>query len=262
MNSDNPLLSGMLKIPGKTFSLPSRGLFYSNGEIDESVKNGEIHVHPLSGFTELSLKNPDLLFNGKAIIRVFQECVPEIKKPLELAAKDVDAILFFLRMVTYGSEFRIEVEHTCEGAKQHGYTVNLDQVLANATNLDPTMVDDINKPVLVRGKNVYTRPIRFIDVVTLFHETGTKKEFTDEDLERIAKLNTLSMIERVDDVRNPAHIAQWLETLTTTELNMITAGAEDKNSWGVNSVVKLTCRDCGNEMDVELPLNPINFFTS
>jgi hypothetical protein len=190
MNSDNPLLSGLLKIPGKTFPLPSRGLFYSNGELDESVKNGEVHVHPLSGFTELSLKSPDLLFNGKAIIRVFQECIPEIKKPLELAAKDVDAVLFFLRMVTYGSEFRIEVQHTCEHAKQHGYSVNLEQVLADATQLDPTMIETINHPVTVKGQPVFTRPIRFIDVVSLFHETGTKKEFSDEDLERRALTHT------------------------------------------------------------------------
>lgn len=261
MTTDNPLLSE-LKIPGKTFTLPSRGIFYSNGELDESVQNGEVHIHPLSGFTELSLKNPDLLFNGKAIVRVFNECVPEIKKPLELAAKDVDAILFFLRMVTYGSEFRIEVKHTCEDAKAHGYAVNLEHVLANSSNIDPTMIANYQSPIVVRNKEVFTRPIRFTDVVALFHETGTKKEFSDEDLERIAKLNVLSMIDRVDNVKNPAHILGWLQTLSTPELNEITDAAEAKNSWGINNIVKLKCRDCSHDMDVELPLNPINFFTS
>lgn len=259
---ENPLLGTGLKIPGKTFTLPSRGVFYTNGELDESVKNGEIHIHPLSGFTELSLKNPDLLFNGKAIVRVFKECAPEILKPLELAAKDVDAVLFFLRMVTYGSEFRIEVKHTCEGAKSHGYSVNLDTVLASSPSIDPTMIDEYQTPVVVRGLKVYTRPIRFTDVVALFHETGTKKEFSDSDLERIAKLNVLSMIDRVEDTKNPEHILQWLQTLSTPELNLITDSAEGMKSWGVNNIAKLKCRDCNHDMDVELPLNPINFFTS
>lgn len=259
---ENPLLPASMKIPGKTFTLPSRGMFYSNGELEESVQNGELHIHPLSGFTELSLKNPDLLFNGKAIVRVFNECVPEVKKPLELAAKDVDAILFFLRMVTYGSEFRIEVEHTCDGAKSHGYAVNLDQVLAMSKNIDPTMAEEYQSPVTIRGLKVYTRPVRFTDVVALFHETGTKKEFSDQDLERIAKLNVLSMIDRVETTRDSKFILEWLETLSTPELNEITEAADTKNKWGIENVVKLKCRDCGSDMDVELPLNPINFFTS
>ncbi len=262
MTTENPLLSGGMKIPGKTFTLPSRGLFYHNGELAPSVINGEIHIHPLSGFTELSLKNPDLLFNGKAIIRVFNECIPEIKKPLELAAKDVDALLFFLRMVTYGSEFRIEVKHTCENAKAHGYSVNLEHVMASMKTIDPTMAEEYQAPVEVRGLKVFTRPIRFTDVVNLFHETGTKKEFSDQDLERIAKLNILSMIDRVENIADQKMIMEWLETLSTPELSQISDAATDKNSWGIDSIVKLKCRDCGEPMDVELPLNPINFFTS
>jgi len=31
---ENPLLPASIKIPGKTFTLPSRGMFYSNGELD------------------------------------------------------------------------------------------------------------------------------------------------------------------------------------------------------------------------------------
>ena len=41
--SNNPLLQ-KIRLPGRIFQLPSRGLFYKNGELDESVKNGEIHV--------------------------------------------------------------------------------------------------------------------------------------------------------------------------------------------------------------------------
>ena len=260
--TQNPLLANTNKIPGKTFTLPSRGVFYKNGELDESVTAGEVHIFPLSGFTELHLKNPDLLFNGKAIIRVFSECVPEIKKPLELASKDVEAILFYLRMVTYGSEFRIELKHECPDSKTHGYSVNLESVLANSTNLDPTMIGEYTMPIEVAGMKVYTRPVRFVDVVELFHATGTKKEFSEEDIERIARKNVLSMISSVEDVTNPEHIEGWLETLTTPQLNLISDAAESKTAWGINNITKIKCKDCGEIIDVELPLNPINFFSS
>ena len=71
--AQNPLLQ-KLKLPGRTFQLPSRGALYNNGEL--SSKEGEVHVHPMSALTEISLKNPDLLFNGRALEEVCAECVP------------------------------------------------------------------------------------------------------------------------------------------------------------------------------------------
>jgi len=46
-NNQNPLLAA-IKMPGRVFQLPSRGIFYKDGELDETCKNGEIHVQPLS----------------------------------------------------------------------------------------------------------------------------------------------------------------------------------------------------------------------
>jgi hypothetical protein len=33
------------------------------------------------------------------------------------------------------------------------------------------------------------------------------------------------------------------------------------NDWGPKQTVELVCKDCGEKMDVELPLNPVSFFT-
>ena len=118
----NPLM-GKIKLPGRTFQLPSRGALYKNGEV--AAAEGEIHVHALSALAEINLKNPDLLFNGKAIQAVFAECIPEIKKATELYGRDIDAIMFFLRLVTYGPEFVVDITHTCENAKEHSYSVNI-----------------------------------------------------------------------------------------------------------------------------------------
>lgn len=253
----NPLLT--TQIPGKTFALPSKGIIYPEGVIDSSVTDGEIHIFPLSGLTELNLKNPDLLFNGKAIVTVFNECVPEIKKPLELAAKDVDAILFFLRLVTYGPEFRIEVKHTCENAKDHSYAVDLHQVLNKMKNIDPTTYDNISV-TNVDDKQVIVRPIKFTDVIKLFQETGTKKEFNTEEIRELALTNYCGMISSVNGITDEVMIREWLNTLTTPQLNKISTAASSVNDWGIDGTVSLKCRDCGSMMDVELPLNPINFF--
>lgn len=42
----NPLLS-RIQMPGETFALPSGGVFYTHGELDDSVVNAEVRVHPI-----------------------------------------------------------------------------------------------------------------------------------------------------------------------------------------------------------------------
>lgn len=257
--SQNPLLA-KLKLPGRTFQLPSRGALYGQGELDASVSNGEVHVLPMTALTEISLKNPDLLFNGKALEAVLGECVPSVRRPLDLFGRDVDALLFFLRLVTYGSEYRIEVKHDCEHAKPHSYVVQLEELVDRMRQLDPTMLAK-QRELTVAGCQVTTRPMKFQDVIALFHLSGNKKEFTEQDIRGLALTNLLCMIERVDGVTDRALIEEWAKRLTTPMVNRITEAANELNDWGPDQVVELKCRDCGAAMRVELPLNPVSFFT-
>ena len=99
--SDNPLLKKAV-IPGKRFRLPSRGLFYTNGELDDSVHDGEVEVFSMATVDEITLRTPEFLFTGEAIEKVFNRCIPEIKQPLKLLSQDVDYLLTCLRIVSYG----------------------------------------------------------------------------------------------------------------------------------------------------------------
>jgi len=259
-DTQNPLLA-KVKLPGRTFELPSKGALYSNGELDASARTGEVHVHPMTALVEINLKNPDLLFNGKALETVFAECVPAVKKPLDLFGRDIDAILFFLRLATYGSEYRIEVKHNCAEAKQHSYVVNIEELIQRMGVLDPTLIEAKRTVQMPSGHVVYTRPMKYRDIIEIFHKTGTKKEFSIEDIQELNVINMLSMIERVDDVTDPKLIEEWIRTLTTPLVNKIAAAAGELNGWGPEQVVSLKCKDCGEEMKVELPLNPVSFFT-
>lgn len=259
-DTQNPLLA-KVRLPGRTFQLPSRGALYHDGELDVAAKDGEVHVHPMSALVEINLKNPDLLFNGKALEAVMAECVPYVRKPLELFGRDIDAILFFLRLATYGSEYRIEVKHDCEDAQQHSYVVQLENIIQTMQTLDPTLIEAKRKVTLPTGQTVYTRPMKFKDVIELFHRSANKKELTPEDIKELAVINLLSMIEKVDETANPKHIEEWVRSLTTPMVNRITEAANELNGWGPDQVVTLKCKDCGEEMKVELPLNPVSFFT-
>ena len=133
----NPLME-RARIPGETFALPSAGLFYKNGELSSDVIDGEVVVNPMVTVDELTMKSPDKLLNGTAIVDVFSRCIPQIQDPLRLLAKDVDYLMICLRKVTYGDEIEITHTHTCEDAKRHSYVVNLNTFLQKTTRLQTT----------------------------------------------------------------------------------------------------------------------------
>lgn len=254
----NPLMA-KIKLPGRTFELPSMGALYRNGEV--SNPNGELHIHAMSALSEISLKNPDLLFNGKALNAVFADCVPDVKNVDKLFGRDIDAIMYFLRLVTYGPIFEIEVEHNCEGAKSHSYAVNIEEVVNNMKKLDPTTINELLMVTLPNGQVVKTHPVRFSQMIELYQMNANKKEFTEEDIKKNIIFNLTSIIESVDDVTNREFIEEWVKALTTPYQNQITETIEKTNDWGPSRTVNLICKDCQAEMEVELPLNPISFFT-
>lgn len=255
--TQNPLLQ-KLKLPGRTFQLPSRGALYQAGEL--SSKEGEVHVHPMSALTEISLKNPDLLFNGKALEEVCAECVPEVKKPLDLFGRDIDALLFYLRLVTYGPQYEVNVKHTCEHAKQHSYVVDIEQMVMAMRQLDPTLTTQF-QVTMQTGQVVKLRPATFQHMIKLFQLNAGKQELSQDDVKANITFNLTELIESVDGITDKKQIEEWVKTITSPMQNRITEVMEKMNEWGPDTVVTLKCRDCGEDMRVELPLNPISFFT-
>lgn len=257
-NTNNPLMA-KIKLPGRTFQLPSRGALYNDGEL--KGQEGEIHVHAMSMLAEISLKNPDLLFNGKALNQVFAECIPEIKKPTELYGRDIDAIMYFLRLVTYGPAFEIKVKHDCEGAKEHGYTVDLEKQIQEMRFLDPTVAEEKFQVELPNGQVVKVHPVKFDHMIKLFQMNTGKEEFSTEDIKKNVVFNLVSLIESVDGIKDKKLIEEWVSGITTPYQNRIAEAIEKTNEWGPNQNTSLKCKDCGENFDVELPLNPISFFT-
>lgn len=255
MENTNPLLE-KIRLPGRVFQLPSRGALYSSGEI--ATAEGEVHVHPMTALTEINLKNPDLLFNGKALEEVCRECVPEIKNPTRLFGRDVDALMMFLRVVTYGPHFEIKVKHTCENAKNHSYVVDIEKIISQMKFLDPTAKFEVT---VQTGQKVVLTPVRFEHLIKLFQLNAGKKEMTPAALKDNIVFNLVNLIESVDGVTNRAQIEEWVKSITTPMQNRITEMIEKMNDWGTSSTTTITCKDCGEEVEVELPLNPISFFT-
>jgi len=267
MTEVNPLLEG-LKLPGSIFQLPSRGIFYHNGELDDNVKDGEVHVFPMSALDEINMKNPDQLFSGAAVNTVFAACVKGVKKPSELLSKDVDAIMLFLRTVTYGGQYEFLAHHGCgefngtaKPLNDYSYTADIEELIRSMKLIDPTVVSTQYTVNLANEQVVKLRPNKYQQVLDLIKANENKKEITMEDQQKNLIMMLLGVIESVNGISDPVKIEAWIRKIPSPMVNRIAEKIEKVNDWGSNLKWTCKCKDCGEEYPVEIPINPVSFFT-
>ncbi|KKM88117.1 hypothetical protein LCGC14_1261940 [marine sediment metagenome] len=256
----NPLLE-RARIPGETFPLPSRGLFYKDGELDASVKNGELLVQPMAAIDELTLKTPDKLFSGQAIEDIFRRCIPQVLKPLELLAQDVDYLLVCLRKLSFGENMEIEYQHDCSESKVHKYVFSVDPFIKNAKQIDPTKIKTSFALTLDNGQTVLMSPPRFMSTLNLYQSSARPDDQIDiQQLNKDLTNMFLGVIQDVDGTTDRDHIAQWLNTIPVGYVHKIQEAIEKASDWGPEFEVTTKCNDCGEDMVIASPINPIAFF--
>ena len=56
-------------------------------------------------------------------------------------------------------------------------------------------------------------------------------------------------------------IREWIRELPAGWLDQISTATQAFSTWGPSSAWTTTCKDCGKEITIEIPLNPIAFFS-
>lgn len=261
----NPLLQQLrARIPGETFRLPSLGLFYKNGELDESVQNGEVHVYPLTTIDEIVLGTPDKLLNGKAVEEVFSRCIPQIKKPMYLLQKDVDFLLSALRLLSYGPTMTMTYKHTCKNAREHQYDIDLNSIVAGVKYVDPTSLEHKYKITIGTGQTITFHPPVFKNVVEFYQTLTFNKENVDENDEAKMQDHLMktyaNLINDVDGITDKNMIIEWLKALPTDMFKTFADSLHVVGEWGLKTRVKRKCVDCNEEIELDANTNPISFF--
>lgn len=255
----NPLIE-RARLPGKIHALPSRGLFYKDGELDPSVERGELHVHPMTTYEELVLKSPDLLFSGDAVKIVLERCVPQVVKPTKLLAKDVDFLMLVLRHVSYGNEFEVKYTHTCKKAQPHSYVIPLDDIIQRTKAIDPTSFTKLFSVKLPNDQVVKLSPIRYEGMIRLLQTTDTNLD-ANKRRDMLTEI-LLDWLDSVDGITDKAMIKEWLNTIPAGYARLIESSIDNsQNKWGMDITVKIKCKDCKELTDVSAPINPLTFFT-
>lgn len=256
----NPLLEP-LKLPGRVLQLPSKGLFYTNGEMSEDVVGAEVHVRAMSAVDEIYLKNPDQLFNGHAIKKVTENSIPEILKPMQLLSKDVDALVLFLRLVTYGPMFDVTANHGCEKGKEHSYSVDLEAMVQRMKFIDETTIKDSLIAKTSTGQVVQLRPALYTDVMSIVQRNQTRTELSlDQQKQNMIDM-LMTVTQNVDGIEDRAMIEEWYCSLSRPEIMRVLSRFDTIEDWGVDNTVTCICKDCGAEFVLDVPIDPVSFFT-
>ena len=115
--------------PTEIVPLPSKGLVYSK---DNPLSSGEVEVRYMTAKDEDILTNQNYLKKGIALDKLYESIVVGNGQgqPVdinEMIIGDRSAIMLAARVLGYGSDYTIEVEHPVTG-KKFPYTVDLNQL--------------------------------------------------------------------------------------------------------------------------------------
>jgi hypothetical protein len=262
MENFNPLVQNLKsRLPGQTFRLPSLAIFYENNELTDDVINGEVHVYPMSAIDEIALNTPDLLINGTAVINVIKRCVPQVNKPEYLLSKDIDYLMACLRFVSYGPTVEITHKHTCENAKQHTYSIPIEPIIKKTKEIDPTIVKNTSTITTPEGQKVILKPIVFKDIIELYQSLTIENQNTATLVQEKLVENYANMINDVDGVFDKQMIVEWLQSVPINTFTLIRERIEQLLDFGIDPTCEIQCRDCNEKVIVDIPINPIGFFT-
>lgn len=292
----NPLAK-YFRQPGIHITLPSRGLYNKEGEIDFE-DNGELPIYPMTAADEIIIKNPDSLLNGSALERLLNSCTPNIKAPKLIPICDVDVIMMAIRKVSYGD--RMPVSSKCpKCGHENDYEIEIDWILSQVKNLPDEhfirATDDLVvyiSPYTLSTNNrinlaTFEETKLLQNMVSANVQEGDRVRAFTESFAKITHLNIELLSESIlriatpdGDVTNPRHIHEFIRNADKRIIDKIREGVKFLNGFGLPKTIKVSCQNpdtrdakdkefdkenmqpCGNEYETEIVYDPVSFFAN
>ena len=278
--STNPLQKYFRK-PAIYIKLPTGGKF--NPEIPQTVLD-EIGVCPMTAIDEISLKNPDALLNGEALINVIKSFCPDIPNPRRIANIDAEAIFLAIQYATYGSE--LVHTHTCSKCESvNDFNIDINYILNKMPEIDSVPAVEW-EGLKINVKPATVESITRLAIIELEQKkiaanvtANAGEELDDEQssnisrtlyssYKKIAELNVELLCNVIDRVETPDgvvtdydQIVEFLNNIPTTAVEEISEKSRKVSQRPKEtSEFEFVCPDCEDKQTVVLEVNPVNFF--
>lgn len=275
--TNNPL-SKYFRKPAIYIKLPTGGKF--NPELKQTMLD-EIGVLPMTAIDEISMKNPDSLLNGEALIGLIGSCCPDIPDPRQLCNIDVEALYMGIQYATYGSE--LTHSHQCKSCEETSdFNIDINYILNRLPDMEvvepieyedlkihvrPPSVEAVTRLALIELEQqrimqsiqqIQTDEIDDTELTKRFY-SGFRK-IAEHNVDLIA--NTIHYVETPEgDVSDYESICEFLDNIPTqvvdninTKVKQIATRPDDATTF------EFICPECGEKDKVALEVNPVNFF--
>lgn len=234
-------------------TLPSLGRFYDGSD---GPTDGKINIRPMTGEEEQILATPRFVKQGKAINMIFSRCMQESFKPENFLSVDRTYILIFLRGVSYGSEYEVEVKDP-ENDRKFSTVIDLDSLPVDMCPLDygPELSDILPQS----GLSFTYRLSRGKDEQDLQeHRDRRLKAFGDSGADDTLIFRTAQLAESIANITDKNEIQLLLKNLPIKDLSYL-RGVVNEPPFGVDTKVTILSPMSSEEFEIELPLEA-NFF--
>lgn len=272
--SVNPLKQYFRK-PILYFKLPSGAKLYDSTVIN-MPPNQELPVYAMTAADEVTMRTPDALFNGAAMVDIIKSCIPNIIDPWKINSIDIDAIIIAIRAASVGNS--IDVESICPKCEHVGtYGVNLVNLLMDQQDVD------YSETLKVRELEIKFRPLEYTEMnrsnleqFEIQRMIVTIENYEDSDEKQkqmktaISKMNELVVVlvnESIEYIRTPesivtdkSFIKEFLDNCDKKTFEAIKDASVKLRERNQMKPTKLHCINCQNEYTQKVTLNNTDFF--
>ena len=188
---------------------------------------------------------------------IFQRCIKETIKPDDLLSIDRTYILIWLRGISYGHKYDVEIRCSdCE--KKFAHTIRLDQLMVNHCPQDfhYPLGDVLPKSKLEfnwhlpRGKDE--------NLVSEYRDRRLK-EFGETVIDDSLLFRIALMLDNIQGLTDKTELMILLKKLNIQDVSYL-RGLVNDTPFGVDTKCQTTCPYCFHDFDVELPLEAGFFF--
>lgn len=234
-------------------TLPSMGRFYDG---TDGPVNGKLNIRPMTGEEEQILATPRFVKKGIAINMIFSRCIQENIKPENLLSVDRTFILIYLRGISYGTEYEVEIKDP-ESDRKFTTVIDLDSLEVENCPADygPNLMDTLPKT----GLSVSYRLSRGRDEIALqeYREKRLKNSGDGASDDSLI-YRTAQLVDEIQGVTDKQELQILIKNLPIQDVSYL-RNLVTEPPFGIDTKVTVLSPLTSDEFQIELPLEA-NFF--
>jgi hypothetical protein len=230
----------------------------------------------MTAVDEMTVRTPDALFNGTAVVDLIKSCIPNIIDPWAINSIDLDAVIVAIRAASNNG--KLDIETTCPACEETtSYDINLMNMLGQLSDVDYNTKLELNelkfkfRPLTQAESNKNEMDQfeiqKLLATLEDFQESEEKKSHMTEAIRRLNTLvmkiisSTIEYIETPESrVTEQMYIHDFLVNTDKGTNDAIREYSLKLKNESQLKPIHIKCIHCANEYDQKVVLNVTDFF--